>query len=366
MKKTFIRLLFCSLALAYTNGFAQHDSISYAFKLSAHKGFIIAHHDSLSVPANGANPGAVELDFSWLNYSRNGWATANCYRKTGISIGYADYDKPSVLGTGSYLLLYTEPQLSFNKKVDFSFTSAVGLIFLSTVYNRDTNSTNRFYSNKLSGLMRLGFNASYQINDHIELAASVNFNHISNGGIIFPNSGMNYPTGSISLSYQLHNTLLEKREKIKTYDPTWRYTAQLFTVRRLIMHWDNESGRERMMGLSLTLSKQFTHLSSWLVGVEISHDASMPKTGDLYGRKDDPMIASLLGGHQLNLARFHFSQLIGLYAYKKYDNDNYIFQRYILSYDLAEYNDKYFSLGFSLKAHAEVAEMLDVRVGITF
>ncbi len=366
MKKLLFYLLGCFLPLTVQQVFAKHDSIQYALRLSTHKGVIIAHRDTLRQATRGAHPAAIELDFSWLNHSQKGWTTANCYRRTGIVIGYTNYDNPAVLGTGSYLLLYTEPQLTFHKRINFSFTSAVGIIFLSTVYDREQNPTNLFFSNKISGLVRVAFHASYKINDHLQVGAGAHFNHISNGATITPNLGMNYPTASVSASYQFQNNPLVKRQKVKTFDPLFRYSAELLTVKRLIKRWDENSGRKRLIGLALSVSKHFTHLSSWQLGTEISHDASIPATGDLYERQDDPFIVSVAGGHQLTLARFHFSQLIGVYVYKKYDNQHHFFQRYILSYDVLRYRETRVTLGFSLKAHIEVAEMLDMRLGITF
>lgn len=303
----------------------------------------------------------AELDLSWLNYSKAGWASANCYRKSGIILGYADFDKPTVLGTGSYFMVYTEPQLTYTK-LSLSFTGAAGIIFLDTVYDPDSNPTNMFYSNPVSGLVRAGFSGHYRISNHFQLSLSTHFNHISNGHSRLPNYGMNFPTASLSVTYHIQPATLFPRKRITTYDPSLHYSIDVFAVQRLINPAYEEFGKEKMVGISFKLSKHFNHCSSWVAGTEISYDKSLPKTGDLFGFESSPWIASLVGGHCLSLGRTSFSQLLGVYVYKQYDNSNAVFQRYVLDYAVT----KNLRVGFSLKAHVDTAELMDGRLGITF
>lgn len=366
MKNTL--LLFCLFffafsATAQTKPRFHLDSIRLSVGLQMHKGFIIAHRDTLVAPAKGAYPGTLELSFGWLDHSKKGWRKSNCYTQNGIIVGTTNFGKKEVLGNGSYFMFYTEPQLSFNRKINFSITIATGLIRLSEVYNLTDNPTNRFFSNPTSGLMRVGIQASYSIASTIQLQAGLNYNHISNGGTRVPNLGMNYPTGNISLAYHFRPSPFLARKKATDIDSTFHYHLQLFTVSRLVRDWDKDSERKRLAGLSFSISKQFNHLSSWIVGGEFSYDGSLPETGKFFERYDDsPYIVSLTGGHSVTIGRVEFSQVLGLYVFKKYDTTKALFQRYTLLYSLGQH----MQVGFSLKSHAEVAELLDVRLGITF
>lgn len=351
-------VLLCSLS---TLVYAQVDSATFFIKASVHKGFIIPHSDSLKAAADGAYPFMAELDFSWLDYSQKGWASANCYRKSGIILGYADFGNPTVLGEGSYFMLYTEPQLTYSK-LSLSFTGAAGIIYLNTVYDREENPSNLFYSNTFSGLIRAGFTGTYALKKNLQLSLSANFNHISNGRTRIPNYGMNFPTAALSITYLIQPVTLQAQARIKTFDPRLHYSIDLFTANRLVNAAYESYGKERMMGLSLNVSKHFNHCSSWVAGTEISYDQSLPETGAQFGYDSSPWIASLMGGHSLSLGRTSFSQLLGVYLYKDYDNSHIVFQRYVLDYSLT----RHLRVGFSLKAHLEVAEMLDARLGITF
>lgn len=340
---------------------AQVDSATFSIRANFHKGFIIPHSDSLKAVAEGAYPFMAELDLGWLDYSQKGWASANCYRRSGIILGYTDFGNPTVLGQGTYFMLYTEPQLTFSK-LSFSFTGAAGIIHLNTVYDREENPTNLFYSNPFSGLIRAGFTGTYTLKEHLQLSLSANFNHISNGRTRIPNYGMNFPTAALSVTYQFQPTTLQAQARIKTFDPAPHYSVDIFTANRLVNAAYESYGKERMVGVNFSVSRHFNHCSSWVAGTELSYDKSIPETAAPFGYDSNPWIASLIGGHALSLGRTSFSQLLGVYLYKNYDNSNAVFQRYVLDYSFT----KHLRLGFSLKAHLEVAEMLDVRLGITF
>jgi hypothetical protein len=357
-----IALLLTFGLLTSLKSYAITDSVRFVVNFGLHKSIIIPHRDTLKAPAQGAYPFSLEASFSWLNYSTRGWEKANAYCNNGVAIGYTNFQKPHILGQGYYFMLYTEPQITLNKKINLSWTAGVGMIRLTDVFDAERNPTNRFYSNPLSGLLRIGIKSSFTITPNWCAVASLSYNHISNGGTRTPNLGMNYPTASVYLEYHFSHIPLPNYTPDKSYDPSLHWTAQFFTASRLIKAWDANSGRKRMTGLTAYASRQFTHTNAWLAGVEASHDESLPATGAFFGDYYEPTIVSLIGGHQLSIGRVKFTQALGVYLYKNYENPNAIFQRYTLMYQLAHH----FQVGFSLKAHAEIAEMLDVRLGITF
>lgn len=363
-RKTFF---LCSLLLVIRLIIPSHcfgqDSIRYAFEFNAHTGFVLPHRDTLRKTAKGAYPSSLALGFSWLNASKDGFEKANRYTENGVLFGYTHFDKTNILGEGFYYMMYTEPQLTLNKRINFTLRASAGIIYLNKVYDFTDNPDNRFYSSPVSGLLRIGFHANYSITSSWQINASANFNHISNGGMRVPNLGMNYPTLSLGLKYLINDVALPLRAKVELHDKSLRYHVHLFTASRLVHDWDADTPRKQMIGLSLAVSRQFNHLSSWMVGSELSYDESLAVTGKVFERFDDsPWIISLTGGHLLTIGRIEFSQLLGVYLFKRYGNDIPVFQRYTLLYAVT----KNVRVGFSLKAHAEVAELIDLRLGINF
>jgi hypothetical protein len=71
---------------------------------------------------------------------------------------------------------------------------------------------------------------------------------------------------------------------------------------------------------------------------------------------------SILAGHQFCFGRFGFSQQIGHYTYRDYEYQTDFFQRYVITYLLAQK----ISIGVSLKAHGKEAEQMDIRAAYVF
>ena len=69
---------------------------------------------------------------------------------------------------------------------------------------------------------------------------------------------------------------------------------------------------------------------------------------------------ALLAGHEWQLGRLRFSQQLGFYVYAPYPARDDVYQRYGLAYHP---KGKLF-LGVNLKAHRQVADFLDARVGL--
>lgn len=339
------------------------DSVRYSFEVHAHKGFIIPHRDTLREAARKAYPSSIELGFSWLNTSREGFEKTNFYAENGLLLGYAHFGKKEILGEGFYFMMFTEPQFTLNEKLNFSMRASAGLIHLTKVYDRIDNPENQFYSSPVSGLLRLAFCTRYALTPSWKIKGNIQFNHISNGGMRVPNLGMNFPTLSLGFDYTLNPTQLTPRAKVRFFEKALRYHIQLFTASRLAYEWDVNSSRSQMIGASLAVSRAFNHLSSWIVGTELSHDPSLTERGKAFNRLDDsPWVASLTGGHLLTIGRASFSQVLGIYVFQDYGNDRAVFQRYSLLYALS----KNLSSGFSMKAHGATAELIDLRLNINF
>jgi hypothetical protein len=69
--------------------------------------------------------------------------------------------------------------------------------------------------------------------------------------------------------------------------------------------------------------------------------------------------AALLAGHDFLIGRFVFSQQIGIYIFDQFRYNDLLYHRWTLSY----VHKTGLSAGVSLKAHRQVAEFTDVRIG---
>jgi hypothetical protein len=243
----------------------------------------------------------------------------------------------------------------------------MALTYLNRVYDCKENPSNLFYSSPLSYMLMVSLNANYEVHKNWRINSSLNYNHISNGGMKQPNLGMNFPTLSVGLDYVLHpmEKPFPKYEKKDSQSRKGLVYARLSGSIKTIESNDTAVGtvQKPVIGLEAGYLKPISKLNGLSAGIEIIYDGSWRELNSRWGADFDHRTFNVMIGHHFLLGKFNFGQQLGIYAYKNYPNTSSLFyQRYSLFYQFG----KYLSLGFSLKSHIEVAEIMDVRVGITF
>lgn len=361
----FIRLGFVLLVALGPPAVAQReDSLTHSFfiGLKAHGGFIIPHSTEI-INVSGSRPIGLQVDVSRINRSQKAWNKCNCYSQVGLSFAYFNYQNEEVLGSSYNLMAYMEPLLTYRPKLNFRFRAAAGLTYLTDVYHADNNPTNLFFSSTLSGFLMVGFSGHYTLTRYLNVNLGLHYNHISNGGLQQPNKGMNFPTLNLGLEYNLNPVVIRPQPNKAPVDRALHPYAGIFANRRNVEATDTESGVNLwQIGLYTGVQKKFTTTNAWLAGVEFSHDASIQESGERSGQTVSPWLFSILAGHQFCFGRFGFSQQIGHYTYRNYDFRTEIFQRYAITYLVANR----VSVGISLKAHAQEAEQMDIRAAYVF
>ncbi len=362
-----IRFIRLSLLLSFTasTAFGQPgDSLmhSYFVGIKAHGGFIIPHSTEI-INVSGSRPIGFQVDVSRINRSLRAWNKCNCYSQVGLSFAYFDYQNDDVLGSSYNLIAYMEPLLTYRRKLNFRFRAGAGLTYLTDVYHADDNPTNLFFSSTVSGFLMVGFSGHYTLSRHLNANLGLHYNHISNGGLQQPNKGMNFPTLNLGVEYNINPVAIAPQDVKAPVDRSIHPYAGLFANRRNVESTDTEPGVTLwQVGIYSGIQKRFTTTNAWVAGLEFSHDASIQEKGERSGQAVSPWLFSLLAGHQFCFGRFGFSQLIGHYTYRDYDFRTAFFQRYAITYLVANR----VSVGISLKAHAAEAEQMDVRAAYVF
>src|SRR5688500_11048330 len=162
--------------------------------------FIFAHSKAVQ-NTKGANPTGIELSFGWQRNDPETWKLCNCFPKKGLLLVYYDYDV-RILGKSFGAAYFLEPTYKVGNKTFFSFKGVAGLAYLTNPFDSIHNLTNQSYSSAIGGYLLLGIGLSYIINTQWWLNTTINYQHISNGGLRQPNKGINWPTAGISVIYQ--------------------------------------------------------------------------------------------------------------------------------------------------------------------
>ena len=355
--------LFFLLLLVNSVSFSQKKQENPSvLSIKYHQASLLIHSDTLS-PFTGCHPWGWELSATKHYLSENAWKNWNCYPRLGFSFYYWNFNHHA-LGEAFSLMFYVEPHFDITPKTYFSFRGGFGVAYLSQPFDEVTNPLNVAYSTNLSFPLLLGASLNYHFNESWQGILSVNYNHISNGGISHPNYGLNYPSILIGMDYIVNPLPLPERVKI----PFKEFPDK-------VNHWeissffalkDEEIGprrRQPLVGLNVNYRKQIARINCLTVGMDIVWDYGVKYSLEQKNlEKKDFKRISLIAGHEFLLGRFVFSQLLGVYLYRPFIYSDPVFQRYALRF----YATPAFFVGASLKAHGQNAEYPALLMGWKF
>ncbi len=330
----------------------------FSVGLGVQHGFIFAHSTAVQ-NTKGANPTGVEISFGWQRNDAAVWNLCNCFPKKGLLLTWYDYDT-KVLGQGFGASYFLEPYYRLGKKTFFSFKGAAGLSYLTSPFDSVLNPENQSYSSTISGYLLFGVGLSLLVDRHWLINGSINYQHVSNGGLRQPNKGINWPTAGISLIYQKNPTpyYTGVRSKEKFWKPySLRWDLGVFGIAK--RGTDTEGNRHRMplIGSSLQVGKQVGRINMLTLGTEVYWDQSLRMQLKRDSLNASAVRAGLLFGHEFILGKFLFSQRIGVYVFNQTPYYDAVYHRWGIHYRI----NKQWGVGFNLKAHRQVADFIDLR-----
>lgn len=321
-------------------------------------GFIFAHSQAVQ-NTKGARPTGLELILSWQRNDAAVWDLCNCYPRKGLLLAYYDYDT-KILGKSVSSAYFLEPVYRLSKNLFFSFKGVTGVSYLTHPFDSIRNPSNQSYSTHFSGYLLVGLGVWVRLSEHWWLATSVNYQHISNGGLRQPNKGINWPTAGVALSYQKNSRPFYSG--IRTTEKFWkkqslRWEAGFFGIPRRSLDETGNSRRLLLIGLSLETGKQIGRINTVTLGMEVYRDAELRAKLKRDSVKASPVKAGILVGHEFLLGKFLFSQRLGLYVFDQTPYYDRLYHRWGLQYQIS----RHWGLGFNLQAHRQVADFVDLR-----
>ena len=322
-------------------------------------GFIFAHSRAVQ-NSKGANPSGIELSLGWQSNDPETWDLCNCFPKQGLLLVFYDYDV-RLLGKSFGTAYFLEPVYKLGKKTFFSFRGVAGLAYLSNPFDSVHNPTNQSYSSAVGGYLLVGIGLSYLINKQWWLNTTINYQHISNGGLRQPNKGINWPTAGISVIYQKNPRPYYKapRSKEKFWeDHSPRWDIGVFGIAKRGTDENGNSHRMPLIGGTIQAGKQVGRINMLTLGAELYGDKSLSMQLKRDSIDASALRAGLLIGHEFLLGKFVFSQRLGVYIFNQTPYYDLIYHRWGIHY----FMNKHLGIGMQLKAHRHVADFVDLRI----
>lgn len=327
-----------------------------------HRGFIIAHSREL-IDVSRSNPFGFELNAHWLMVDEKSVRQTGLIAKRGIAAYYFNFDNPKVLGHCVAVVPYVEPLVRPWGRFYGSFQLGLGAVYLSKVYDEESNPTNLFFSLPVSFWAMVNADVYYKINKKWQASCGFNYNHISNGGMKSPNKGMNFPTFNLGLQYAFQASSIRRPAK----NNDWKKQSRNFSYLLLGASVKNVPAGPAyptiepslLMGAQWMYGRRVGRLSGLSAGIEMVLDGYDRKLLDRLGDPTSTWKGGILLGHELLVGRVRFTIHLGPYFYNPSRTTDALYQRYGLFYRFG----KHVLVGSTLKAHRHVADVFDLRIG---
>lgn len=361
-KSFFLLLLLPFFSLAQPGDTTMHADQPVQLAAAGHRGFIIPHSRDIIDVAH-SNPFGLEANVHWLLNDEKHVQESGLIAKRGFAAYYVNFDNPGVLGHSLAVVPYVEPLIRPWGRLYGSFQLGLGLAYVSEVYDERTNPTNLFFSLPVNLWAMLNAQLYYKMHRQWQLRAGCNYNHLSNGGMRTPNKGMNFPTFHAGLQYAFQPVELKKplkNDDWKTQPSSFRYVLAVGSVKNAPATPTFPQVQPAILyGLQWMFGRRVARVSSLTAGTEWIHDGYERILLDRQSVRTSAWKGGLLLGHELLVGKIRFTTHLGAYVYNPSRNTDAVYQRYGLYYRWGQH----LLIGSTLKAHRQVADVFDLRIG---
>ncbi|RPJ64069.1 MAG: hypothetical protein EHM12_00680 [Dehalococcoidia bacterium] len=356
--------LSASLMAQNENGVSANPLV---FGVHGYYGMIIPHAAAIT-DVSHTNPRGFEFNLALHLTSEEVWKYCFCYPRLGAALHYVDFANRDVVGSAISLYPYIEPFIGAGQRVSIGFRLGAGFSYQTTIYDEISNPLNKFFGSHYAFIALMNGSVNYRISDKVIGRMTLSYNHISNGGTVKPNYGINYPMLGFGVDYVFNPYDFEHREKdrgVVLNPDRERFDFSLFFSGRESEYFKRWYG---VYGVWGGYSMMVGRVSAFYAGAELVSDQLVRKSVSqafLDGITDelpDHLRFSLLGGHELVFGRFIFSQYAGFYLYSPAKARNAWYQRYGLMYRFAPS----LWIGVNAKSHYHVIDFIDLRLVRSF
>ncbi len=369
MKSTILAYLILLLTLPMQAQDSTRCSAIPVAGLRLHRSFIIQHTPKLKEAITQTNPWSLETEIAWHLRQQNVWNYCTCYPRAGFALRYINFDLPDILGSSVATYAFIEPFIRPEKALSFSIRFGLGPAYLTHIHDEQTNPDNLFFGSHLSFIAMLNLAVNYRVTNRLTLRLAGDYNHISNGGYAEPNLGMNFPSVNLGADYSFQHPVYPERtlpENATLHPPKNRLQAT-YGISFKPPSYEIRSPIYPVHCLGVRYSHTLGRIFALAAGAEWINDRSLKALIKLEDRRDesgelyDHNRISALAGMDWLFGRFIFSQHFGYYLYAPVEAKHKVYQRYTLGFRVTEH----ILTGISVKAHAQDADFIDVRVGFT-
>ena len=349
--------------LSYTQSPDSADAAErdqFSIEATFQQAYVIVHSEDVRA-VEDSYPRQFELNGLWRLNGQDTWEACRCYPIVGVWTIFTDFDNP-VLGYGATGGVFVEPVFGVEEE-NASLRFGVGASYLSAPFDSVENPENQSYSLPFSFFLQMQIGYRFRLAERWTAKLSVNYNHMSNGGVKDPNKGINYPAASVGVQYTPEPSIFLRREAPDNSERDFakRWDVEIFGAAATLDKYPEE--QYYIFGAGATHSRQVGLLSALTFGAEFIEDGMREaKIRKEHNGDYDHRQAGVLFGHEFLMGAFLFGQQLGIYVYRPFVDHDFLYQRYYLYFRFADR----WKAGVNLKTHRHQADYLELRLGRAF
>lgn len=358
MAKLKLLSLIFLLNLSILRASANSDSTKLQFiQFSGEMGKIWVHDSRLSPIIRKPIKGLYISFGERVSGSKN-WHSAYKFPLIGGEISFYDFGNPNVLGYSMGFNPFILFPIVGTSKYALGLKVSPGLNYVSKVYNSTKNPANIAISTHFNAQILLGVENIFRISNRIDLVVGLNMVHVSNATFKKPNAGLNSTTFSAGMRFKRLSSKLEKSTvSVPELPRKKRFNLQVgYAIKEI-----REPGGSKYEVYYLSTEYLYPLTNYTNIGGSIDafyDDSSQPiafKTGVKFSNRAELVKIGAAACIEIKLDRLSVVGHLGVYAYNRIREGNYLYQRIGLRYKLTQH----LSAHLGLKTHLNVADHLE-------
>lgn len=300
-----------------------------------------------------------ELSIQQQTSGKKAWQIANGFPQVGVALFYGNTGSKRHMGHMAGIFPFVDWRLYRSKRFSTSLRAGAGLGWIEKPYNRRTNHKAVLIGTHGNAYLNFLWQAEAKLFSNLHAAAGISFSHFSNGSSTLPNLGLNIPSLSLGLRYQLGEAT--SFTKITADSLIKKSSLAVFTTAGLKQFPWIESSRYLVNTLQLEWSRAFRPSGKYSGGAVLFYDRALEvnPNGILdQKRKNNKLQAGVFAGYEHLFGRLSVPVQLGAYVYN-HDIYSRFFQQLGFRYRI----NTCWSAQLFMKTHSGKADFIHAGIG---
>lgn len=279
----------------------------------------------------------------------------------GVLLFHANTGSREYVGHVTAAATYIKLTVAAAKRFQSVFRLAGGISYVQKPFEANRNPKNIYIGSHLNVFSNFEWHNYWWLTKKYALYGGLSFTHFSNGAIKLPNKGMNIPTLTAGMLYNLHQSSVSKEVQTTTEKDRSFYLWATATVRQA----PHPGGAYYFIpSAAIEYNAPSNNAHHWQGGIVFWYDASRNLKQII---NNEPLFdkgafqSGIYAGYELCFNRISIPLQLGIYTLNRND-ESVLFQQLGVRYRM----NRNLKVQLLMKTHANVAELLSAGIGYNF